>query len=180
MDVGGRRFADAIYRRGLRWSCNWSGPRAGCTSAFRSSSCRRADLGDRGGTGGSFSFRSDASVRADAGGSFNNSSGEQKAGLLNQLMGSMNPAMLSQVLGGAGLGSLLAAGGGKVTPEQAQNISPDAMQQIAAHAEKTNPSIVDSVSSFYAQHTGWLKAWRRCTLRRTGKGCAAPAEGMSR
>jgi hypothetical protein len=88
---------------------------------------------------------------------FNNSSGEQKAGLLNQLMGSMNPAMLSQVLGGAGLGSLLAAGGGKVTPEQAQNISPDAMQQIAAHAEKTNPSIVDSVSSFYAQHTTLVK-----------------------
>jgi hypothetical protein len=88
---------------------------------------------------------------------FNNSSGEQKAGLLNQLMGSMNPAMLSQVLGGAGLGSLLAAGGGKVTPEQAQNISPDAMQQIAAHAEKANPSIVDSVSSFYAQHTTLVK-----------------------
>jgi hypothetical protein len=88
---------------------------------------------------------------------FNNSSGEQKAGLLNQLIGSVNPAMLSQVLGGAGLGSLLAAGGGKVTPEQAQNISPDAMQQIAAHAEKTNPSIVDSVSSFYAQHTTLVK-----------------------
>src|ERR1700729_3577613 len=88
---------------------------------------------------------------------FNNSSGEQKAGLLNQLIGSVNPAMLSQVLGGAGLGSLLAAGGGKVTPEQAQNISPDAMQQIAAHAEKANPSIVDSVSSFYAQHTTLVK-----------------------
>src|ERR1700722_18428168 len=87
---------------------------------------------------------------------FNNSSGEQKAGLLNQLIGSVNPAMLSQVLGGAGLGSLL-AGGGKVTPEQAQNISPDAMQQIAVHAEKANPSIVDSVSAFYAQHTTLVK-----------------------
>jgi hypothetical protein len=32
------------------------------------------------------------------------------------------------------------------------------VQQIAAHAEKQNPSIVDDVSNFYAQHPQIMKA----------------------
>jgi hypothetical protein len=31
------------------------------------------------------------------------------------------------------------------------------VQQLAAHAEKANPSIVDSLSSFYAQHGTLMK-----------------------
>ncbi len=37
---------------------------------------------------------------------FNNSSGDQKAGMLNQLLSSVNPDTLKQVLGGAGLAGL--------------------------------------------------------------------------
>lgn len=86
---------------------------------------------------------------------FSNSNGDQKAGMLNQLLPFVHPGMLSQVLSGIGLGS-----GGKtqeLTPEQAQQISPEQVQQLAAHAESSNPSVVDSVSSFYAQHGTLVK-----------------------
>jgi hypothetical protein len=89
-------------------------------------------------------------------GLFAKSTGEQKAGLLNQLMANVSPAMLSSIAGGAGLAGLLKSGG-QITPEQAQQVSPEAVQQIAAQAKQANPSVVDSVSNFYAQHTTLCK-----------------------
>ena len=88
---------------------------------------------------------------------FAQSNGEQKAGLLNRLMGAVGPANLTQILSGAGLGVLLSGGNSHISAAQAEKISPDVVQQIAAHAEKLNPSIVDSVSNFYAQHTALVK-----------------------
>ena len=86
---------------------------------------------------------------------FNNSNPDQKAGMLNQLISSVNPAMLTQILSGAGIAG--AGAGTELTAEQAQKLSPEVVQQLGAHAEKANPSIIDSVSSFYAQHAGLVK-----------------------
>jgi hypothetical protein len=88
---------------------------------------------------------------------FSQSNGEQKAGLLNQLMSSINPAMLTQILSGAGIGGILSGQTSPLTPDQAQNVPPEVVQEMANHAEKTNPSIVDSLSDFYAQHTTLIK-----------------------
>jgi hypothetical protein len=88
---------------------------------------------------------------------FNNPNGDQKAGMVNQLLSSVSPGMLTQVLSGAGLAGLLGAGKTQLTPEQAQQLSPEAVQQLAAHAQNANPSIVESVSTFYAQHTALIK-----------------------
>lgn len=91
---------------------------------------------------------------------FNNSTGDQKAGLVNHLLSSVSPSMLTQVMSGAGLAGLTGLmGGGKtqLTPEQAQQIPPEAIQQLANHAQSANPSIVDTVSNFYAQHTTLVK-----------------------
>jgi hypothetical protein len=88
---------------------------------------------------------------------FNNSSGEQKAGMVNQLLSSVNPAMLTQILGSVGLAGVAASGNSQLSPEQAQKLSPEAVQQLAAHAQSSNPSVVQSVSSFYAQHTTLIK-----------------------
>ena len=87
---------------------------------------------------------------------FTNSNGEQKAGMLNQLLSSVNPAMITQILSGAGL-SGLAGVERALTPDQAQKVSSDDVQQLAAHAEKTNPTIIDSLSSFYSQHGALIK-----------------------
>lgn len=87
---------------------------------------------------------------------FSQSDGEQKAGLLNHLIGSLGPNALSQIAGGGALASLL-GGSRTITPEQAQNVSPELVQQMATHAEKAEPSIVDRASAFYARHPTLVK-----------------------
>jgi len=44
-----------------------------------------------------------------------------------------------------------------LTTDQAQKLSPEAVQQLATHAQNSNPTIVESVSTFYAQHTTLIK-----------------------
>jgi hypothetical protein len=88
---------------------------------------------------------------------FSNSNADQKAGLLNQLLSSVSPGTLLQVLSGAGLSGLLSGGTTQLTPSQAQQVSPEVVQQLANHAENSNPSILDSLGSFYAQHTTLVK-----------------------
>lgn len=88
---------------------------------------------------------------------FNNSTGEQKAGMVNQLLSSVNPATLTQILSGVGLAGLAGAGKTELTPDQAQKLSPETVQQLATHAQSANPSVVESVSTFYAQHTTLIK-----------------------
>jgi len=88
---------------------------------------------------------------------FSGSNGEQKAGMLNQLIASVGPSTVARMAGGGMLASLLGGGASQITPQQAQNVSPEVVQQIAAHAEKTDPSIVDKASAFYAQHTTLVK-----------------------
>ena len=65
--------------------------------------------------------------------------------------------MLSSIAGSGVLAGLLKGGATQVTPEQAQQISPEAIQEIAAKAKAADPSIVDTVSNFYAQHTTLCK-----------------------
>ena len=87
---------------------------------------------------------------------FNNSNGQQKAGLLNTLLEAAGPALMSG--GAAGILSQLTGGGQHpVTPEQAQQVPPEVVNQLATHAEQHNPSIVDSVSGFYAEHPTLVK-----------------------
>jgi hypothetical protein len=86
---------------------------------------------------------------------------DQKAGMLQQLLGSLNPAALTALGGTGALGSLLAAGSsttpGAISAQQASELSPGQVQQIAAHAEQQNPSVIDTMSNFYAQHSGLVK-----------------------
>lgn len=87
---------------------------------------------------------------------FTNSNGEQRAGILNQLLSAVGPNVLgSGVLGG--LSGLLGGGQRTVTPEQANQVPPDAVKQLAEHAEKQNPSIVEQAGQFYAQHPTLVK-----------------------
>ncbi len=94
-------------------------------------------------------------------GLFNNSNATQKAGLLNQILGALGPNA-GQLLAQAGLGGLAAsaAGGGtvQVTPQQAQQVSPQDVQVLAQNAAKKNPTIVDQAASFYAQHPTLVKS----------------------
>jgi len=106
----------------------------------------------------SSAFRSDQTPAFGSliGNLFGQSNGEQKAGVLNNLLGALGPGALSQIAGGGALASLL-GGAKEITPEQAQNISSEVVQQLATHAEKPDPSIVDRASVFYAQHPTLVK-----------------------
>jgi competence protein ComEC len=82
---------------------------------------------------------------------FGKSDPHQRAGVLNQLLGSLGPAAAAALESG-GVGSFLNRLGGAVSPEQASSLTPDQVRELADHAEQHNPSVVDRVSHFYAQH----------------------------
>lgn len=92
-------------------------------------------------------------------GLFNQSSPDQKAGVLNQLLGALGPAGFAQALGAAGGGGGPQAPppGGNVTPQMAAQISPETVQVLAQQAATKDPSIIDRAASFYAQHPTLVK-----------------------
>ena len=89
---------------------------------------------------------------------FGRSDPHQRAGMLNQLLTTLGPAVLAQ-LGNGGLSNLF---GGRtptqVTPEQASQVSPEQVRELAEKAEQENPSIVDRMGDFYAQNPTLVKA----------------------
>lgn len=87
---------------------------------------------------------------------FSNSNPEQRAGILSHLIPAAGPGLSSGI--GGELASLLRGGASQITPQQAAQISPESVQQLAEHAERNNPSIVDQASSFYAQHPKVVQA----------------------
>lgn len=93
-------------------------------------------------------------------GLFGKSDPNQKAGLLNQVLGTLGPGGISQVLGAggalAGMSGILS--GGSVTPQQAQQVTPQAVQALAREAATKDPSIMDRAAGFYAQHPGLVKS----------------------
>jgi len=107
-------------------------------------------------------FRSDQTPAFEQmlSGLFSQSSGEQKAGILNQVLATLGGGGVTQALaasgGLAGLAGIL--GGGNVTPQQAQQVPPQAVQALAKEAARRDPSIVDQAASFYAQHPTLVKA----------------------
>ena len=93
-------------------------------------------------------------------GLFNQSSPDQKAGLLNQLLAALGSGGAAQVLastgGLAGLAGMLS--GGRVTPQQAEQVPPQAVEVLAQQAAKKDPTIIDRAAGFYAQHPTLVKA----------------------
>jgi hypothetical protein len=85
---------------------------------------------------------------------------QQRAGMLNQILGSLGPGVLG-ALGGGALGNILGQiqGGAtpQVTPEQASQVSPSAVQDLANRAETHDASIFDKLGNFYAQHPQLVK-----------------------
>jgi hypothetical protein len=90
---------------------------------------------------------------------FGQSDPQQRAGLLNNLLHSLGPAVAS-VLGGSALGRSLGQSNGsgpRITPEQASKLSPEEVRDIANRAEQHDPGILDKVGDFYAEHPQLVK-----------------------
>ena len=86
---------------------------------------------------------------------YSQSDPQQKAGILNRLL---------QAAGGAGVLSSLGlnlpgmGAGATVTPDQAQQVSPSAVKQVANHAQQQNPGIVEQAGEFYSHHPQLVQA----------------------
>jgi hypothetical protein len=80
---------------------------------------------------------------------FGQSNPNQQAGVLNQLLSALGPAAASIIPGLSGT---------NVTPQQASQVTPQQVQQMAEQAQNKRPTVVDQVSSFYAQHPDVVKA----------------------
>jgi hypothetical protein len=90
---------------------------------------------------------------------FGNSSAQQRAGLLNELVSALTPGVLAG-LSGSPLAQMLRRVSDSrtaVTSEQAAAVSAQQVQEVVREAEKQNPAIIDRVSQFYAQHPGVVK-----------------------
>jgi hypothetical protein len=88
---------------------------------------------------------------------FSQSNQNQKAGLMSYLLSSAEPGILASL---PGLGNLTGLTGAPENHAQtvANQLSPEQVQQLATHVERQDPSIIDRVSEFYAQHPGVMKA----------------------
>ena len=91
---------------------------------------------------------------------FGQSNGQQRAGILNTLIAAAGPTIAAQMLsrgGASGLAGILGGGQTQVTPEQAAQVSPESVGEIATHAQQQDPSIIDQVSNIYAAHPTLVK-----------------------
>lgn len=117
------------------------------------------------GSGLADAFRSDrtpdfATMAANL---FGGSNPQQRAGLLGQLIGSVGPALLS-TLGGGALGRVLQGQTGsreatsaisEVSPMDAAQVSSEQVREIATAAEKQDPGVLDRVGAYYARIPKW-------------------------
>lgn len=86
---------------------------------------------------------------------FGQSNGTQRASILNTLISTLGPTVISQILanrGVSGLAGMLGGGQREITPEMAEQVPAEAVQEIAERAEQKDPSIIDMASNFYAEH----------------------------
>ncbi|WP_280150552.1 hypothetical protein [Piscinibacter sp. XHJ-5] len=96
---------------------------------------------------------------------FGNSNPQLRAGLLNQLIRAVGPAVLAKIAGGA-LGRFgqtaqpgAAAPGTPppLSPVDAEQVTPEQVREIAEEAQKHDPSVMERVGGFYAQHPDLVK-----------------------
>ena len=86
---------------------------------------------------------------------FGQSNGAQQAGMLNQLIGALGPAVMGGLAGGV-LGRVMSPGHTQITPEQASQLTPQQVQDVVNHANEVHPGVADQLGQFYAQHRGLI------------------------
>lgn len=91
---------------------------------------------------------------------FGRSPANQKSNVLNTLVATLGPALVSQLLakyGASRAATELQNGNAKISPEAAEQIPSSSVEAVAAEAEKKDPSVVDRISKFYADQPALIK-----------------------
>lgn len=92
---------------------------------------------------------------------FGGSNPQQRSGMLGQLIRSLGPALLSTVAGGA-LGRALQGRGAGAAPADLSNadlerVTPEQVREIATAAQEQDPTVLDRVGAYYAEHPQVVK-----------------------
>jgi hypothetical protein len=89
---------------------------------------------------------------------FGQSATSQRASVLNTLLSTLGPVVLSQVLARRGVRGAERIGSARtIDPDVAAQVPQDAVEELAAHAERQDPSIVDRLGHFYADQPALVK-----------------------
>ncbi len=92
---------------------------------------------------------------------FGQSTAQQKASVLNALIGSLGPSAVSLILAKAGaennLGPLM-EGQTQVPPAFAEQVPPHAIHHVAEMAQQKDRDVVQRISEIYAEHPKPLRA----------------------
>lgn len=118
-------------------------------------------------------FNSDSTPPAEqmVGQLYEQSDDHTRAGLLNEILGS---------LGGGGLGGLLQrfGQGSRVSPEDAREISPKDVESATAEAARQNPNVIQAISRFYARHPQLVQTLGQAALGVLMSGMARRRRGV--
>jgi hypothetical protein len=91
---------------------------------------------------------------------FGRSPANQKSSVLNTLIATLGPAVVSQLLAKHGAGRAateLQGGNATISPQAAEQIPSSSIEAVAIEAEKKDPSVVDRISKFYADQPALIK-----------------------
>jgi hypothetical protein len=89
---------------------------------------------------------------------FGQSGGTQRAGVLNALLTTLGPVVVSRILAQRNPSAASQVQAGRpVPPEVAEQIPPEDIEALAAEAERKDPSIIDRLGQFYADQPALIK-----------------------
>jgi hypothetical protein len=91
---------------------------------------------------------------------FGRSPAAQKTNVLNTLVTTLGPILVSQLLAKHGANRAaqeLQSGSTRISPEVAEQIPANSIEAVAEEAEKKDPSVVDRISKFYAEQPALIK-----------------------
>ena len=88
---------------------------------------------------------------------FGQSSGQQQAGLINQIIQALGPAGAAALAGGV-LQKVMKPGEQQVSAAAANQLSPAEISAVVNEAQSQRPELTQQLSDFYAQHSSLIKA----------------------
>lgn len=117
---------------------------------------READPDDLG-YGLEEAFNSDITPPAEQmiGQLYERSDDDTRAGLLNEILGSLGGGALAGTAGGGALGGLLqrlGQGNRRISAQETRDFAPRDIEVAAAQAAQQNPNVIQKISRFYARH----------------------------
>ncbi len=104
---------------------------------------------------------------------YEKSDDDTRAGLLNEIMGSLGNGAAAGTLGGGLLGGLLnGQRNRRISPQEAHKISPLEVQAAAKQVAHKNPGIIQAASRFYARHPQLVQTLGQAALAILMRGMA--------